>query len=50
MMSVSSISRFEELKASLDALYHEVNMIMSYSEIENSEVFQASSFPNQFRV
>ena len=40
MMSVSSISRFEKLKASLDALYDEANMIMSYSEIESSEAFK----------
>ena len=39
-MSVSSISRFEELKASLDALYDEVDMIMSYSEIEDSKAFK----------
>ena len=40
MMSVSSISRFEKVKASLDALYDEVDMIMSYSEIEDSEAFK----------
>ena len=39
-MSVSTISRFEELKASLVALYDEANMIMSYSEIEDSEAFK----------
>ena len=43
-MSVLSISRCKELKALLDALYDKADMIMSYSEIEDSEAFKQVLF------